>query len=81
VDNYGDAGDSAGSHPQVDPGPEISSAEGGLHPHRHGDAFPFTHQHGMSVIHNPQPLLPLLNTLLSTSLVSDWGHGRKDKLR
>jgi len=35
----------------------------------------------MRVIHNPQPLLPLLDIFLSFSLVNDWGHGRKDKLR
>ena len=81
MDNYGDAGDSAGTHPQVAPGPDISSAEGGLHPHRHGDAVPSIHQDRMRVIHNPQPLLPLLDIFLSFSLVNDWGHGRKDKLR
>ena len=54
---------------------------GCFHPHRHGDGITPTDQGMVVVIHNPQPLLPLLDTFLSSSLNGDWGHGRKDKLR
>jgi hypothetical protein len=51
------------------------------HPHHHGDGVTAVHQQRTAVIHNPQPLLPLLTTFHSSSLNGDWGHGRKDKLR
>ena len=55
--------------------------KGVRHPHRHGDGFHATNQGRVAVVHNPQPLLPLLHTSLSISLMGDWGHSRKDKLR
>ena len=46
-----------------------------------GTDFPAIHQGEVPVVHNPQALLPLLPTCLSSSLIRDWGHSRKDKLR
>jgi hypothetical protein len=80
VDNPPLTGDSVALRPQPSRTIENMSLEPGCHPHRHGDGFSAPHQHGVVVIHNPQPLLPLLRTFLSTSLISDWGHSRKDKL-
>jgi len=54
---------------------------GPFHPQRHGDGFTTADQGVVTVIHNPQPLLALLHTFLSPPLSSDWGHGRKDRLR
>lgn len=62
-------------------GRQIPREIGRRRPHHHGDAVSAIHQPRALVIHNPQPLLPLLDTFLSSSLNGDWGHGRKDKLR
>ena len=61
--------------------PENRVENGLAHPHLHGEGFPAAHLDALDVIHNPQPLLPLLHTSLSISLKGDWGHSRKDRLR
>ena len=81
VDNLRPTGDRVAARPQAGLRRHNMPRNGVRHPHHHGDGFRAIHQARVVVVHNPQPLLPLLDTFLSISLMSDWGHGRKDKLR
>ena len=62
-------------------GSEVAHCPTRRRPHGDGDTVTAIHQPPVTVIHNPQPLLPLLVTFLSSSSNGDWGHGRKDKHR
>jgi hypothetical protein len=81
VDNLVETGDSVVARPQRARTAPNGARNRRCHPHHHGDGFRAIHQDLVAVVHNPQPLLPLLHTFLSTSPISDWGHSRKDKLR
>ncbi len=80
VDNRYFAGDSVMLHPQPSDTLRNTKLFPSNHPHGSGDNKLGLHQGSQGVIHNPQPLLPLLAISISSSLNKGWGFPRKDKI-
>jgi hypothetical protein len=81
VDNAIVTGDSVTVHPQTRMTSQTTEEKGVGYPHGGGDKILGIHQEGGPVVHNPQPLLPLLTTYVSHWPINGWGHSRKDTLR